>query len=421
MTDRFQNKSIDFQYLENLINKIPLPGVVVDQISGNLLFANPGFLVLSGYIFEEIANKKIQEMIFPDNNLNNADWSGEKVLLIKNKNRLPVKIEQEDLNYQGDLSLLLFITSGVLQKRGEISENERFAAGISKLYSFIIHKNDQNILIQFVKLIEEIYDSKQICIYQFDHAKPEAKKVVSLDGANRFPMAISTREIVTNPLGDYWVRGKLPGNQLQKTAFDCGYSCLYTLPIGEKESVIGCLAIGINVNKLSFKMELLLKLIVAYIGETFQKEIIRNVLNQKLKHNDQAASIRKFMIESVLVGIVLSNKDSKIVELNLTAEEMLGFTKSEIINQNIDDILIGPEEFMPALENALIGIGSADLGVVNVHRRDGEAFPAKIQVLPVVQKGAIEGVLIIITDESEHEGFRIQTQQLEQRAIIGDI
>ncbi|MFU8772468.1 MAG: two-component system sensor histidine kinase NtrB, partial [Anaerolineales bacterium] len=109
------------------------------------------------------------------------------------------------------------------------------------------------------------------------------------------------------------------------------------------------------------------------------------------------------------------------VEMNPFAEMALGFASLEVSGQPIDNILVGPDNLIPALQAAQQGIPTHNLGNVHLHRRDGVAFLAQLRILPSIVSDQLEGILIFLRDLSEHEQVQLRNQQLEQRAILGEV
>ena len=107
--------------------------------------------------------------------------------------------------------------------------------------------------------------------------------------------------------------------------------------------------------------------------------------------------------------------------MNPAAEWMLGYADWEVKGQPVENILIGPERLLPALETACQGIPTHNMGSVSLHRRNGQSFPAHIQIIPVQREGETLAILIFFSDVSEHEEIRNRTQQLEQRAVLGEV
>jgi signal transduction histidine kinase len=56
-----------------------------------------------------------------------------------------------------------------------------------------------------------------------------------------------------------------------------------------------------------------------------------------------------------------------------------------------------------------------------LHRRDGSTFPARVQTLPISRGEDVIALLVLLRDLSEHEQIRLHTQQLEQRALLGEV
>ena len=83
-------------------------------------------------------------------------------------------------------------------------------------------------------------------------------------------------------------------------------------------------------------------------------------------------------------------------------------------------VLIGTDRIAPALEEARQGTTTHNIGKVNLNRRNGQAFPAQVQVLPVMMKETLVGIEVIFADISENENNKTLTQHLEHRALIGD-
>ena len=107
--------------------------------------------------------------------------------------------------------------------------------------------------------------------------------------------------------------------------------------------------------------------------------------------------------------------------LNPTAETLLGYAAQEITGQPVNNVLIGPSNLVPAMQSAQQGVSTPNLGEVHLHRRNGVAFLAHISTIPLLDEDEVEGVLVLIRDLSAHEESEIRNQQLEQRALLGEV
>ena len=125
--------------------------------------------------------------------------------------------------------------------------------------------------------------------------------------------------------------------------------------------------------------------------------------------------------ETTQDGFVLLSADLLIEELNAQAETLLGYATSEICGQPVSNVLIGPSNLIPALQAAQQGIATPNLGEVHLHRRDGVAFLAHISTVPMIIGDELDGVIVLLRDLSAHEEFEVRNQQLEQRALLGEV
>ena len=72
---------------------------------------------------------------------------------------------------------------------------------------------------------------------------------------------------------------------------------------------------------------------------------------------------------------------------------------------------------LEAARNELI---SQRLGIVHIHRRNGDALPVELKIIPIVERDQVLAILIYLRDVSENEEIRIRAQQLEHRAVLGE-
>ncbi|MRR31838.1 PAS domain S-box protein, partial [bacterium] len=143
-------------------------------------------------------------------------------------------------------------------------------------------------------------------------------------------------------------------------------------------------------------------------------------LRQKVLTLEQQLSVQSSIVESVQDGILLVTPDLQVTDINPAAEWLLGYGDWEVKDQPVDSVLIGSERIIPALQNACQGQPTHNISGINLHRRNGQIFPAQVQVLPIMRDERPLAIAIIISDVSEHEEIRAHSQQLEQRALLGE-
>jgi PAS domain S-box-containing protein len=135
----------------------------------------------------------------------------------------------------------------------------------------------------------------------------------------------------------------------------------------------------------------------------------------------RALAITDALKDYSLEGAVVLTPDLDIESLNPAAETVLGYASQEVRGQAFGNVLIGADNLVPALQSALQGVPTHNLGNVRLHRRDGSVFLAHLRTLPVHVAGQLEAVLVLLRDLSEREQFEVLNEQLEQRAMLGEV
>jgi PAS domain S-box-containing protein len=166
-----------------------------------------------------------------------------------------------------------------------------------------------------------------------------------------------------------------------------------------------------------------MKLLVSATEGVFNNFILKSNLNDRLTRTTLKKAIGDTIKKYMPEGILYLNPDLSIQQVNPSAEQILGYAEQEVIDRHIDDVIIGTDRLTPALQDALENIPTHDLGQLEIHHRDGSVFPALIMTFPVSSPGSkeIQGILIFVQDISKEEKVRIQTQQLERRALVGQM
>ncbi len=132
-----------------------------------------------------------------------------------------------------------------------------------------------------------------------------------------------------------------------------------------------------------------------------RKENFQNALSKRLNE-----IIFKFSKEAVFV----TDSSYNICFMNAQAGEMLGFGADEVLGHPIP-ALLDPGEEMPEF-SAL----SEGCSVRFIHRRSGESFPCDMHAAAMDK----DYLVFIIQDRSEFEANRMKSEQLSQRAFLGD-
>jgi PAS domain S-box-containing protein len=157
------------------------------------------------------------------------------------------------------------------------------------------------------------------------------------------------------------------------------------------------------------------------IGLAIQHFVLVENLRGEIEHQRRLNATNAAVFENSEEGVMVLDPNLTVREINSAAEWILGYANWEAQGQSVDNLLIGAERLIPALEAACQGIPTHNIGNVYLHRRNGQSFPAHMQTIPVQKDGVLLAVIVFLSDGSVHEEFRLRTQQLEHRAILGDV
>jgi signal transduction histidine kinase len=93
----------------------------------------------------------------------------------------------------------------------------------------------------------------------------------------------------------------------------------------------------------------------------------------------------------------------------------------EVSEQKIENVLIGSEDLKAAFQVVQNEQRIGSIGNLKLFRRNGESFLANLRVIPIINDANLNSIIILFHDLSEQEEYRLKNQQLEQRALLGEV
>ncbi len=262
-----------------------------------------------------------------------------------------------------------------------------------------------------------------LTLYLGESQEPGVRKISEIGKQGVFPDLLSPVELNQLLEPSLWKRGhRTASTALHRSARVSNFSYLATTPIGDNPPMIGCLVAGGYQEPVPEYTLQLLKILGDILGHIIHQSILFANLRSDIERKLEQVSVLNAIKHATQDGILAINPDLKITDINTSAEEMLGYSKDEALGENVENILIGAERLGHALDLVFQGIATPDLGEnTRIHRRDGSVFLTTIEIIPAYLNRKVIGAIVRICDESEREQMRIQTRQLEQRALLGDI
>ncbi len=234
-----------------------------------------------------------------------------------------------------------------------------------------------------------------------------------------FPASISITELIRLDGTTTWYPGKRVFSEIHRAGKRSNFAYVATTTLGTDAAKIGFLVVGDNEKQPIDKLSSILSILGTFISTALQHNILINNLQEENYQIQKNIHFINQIVESSPDGIIILSPSMTISEINPAAEMMLGYSGWEIRDKEAENILIGPEGLWKALQDALKGVPTHNLGNVNLHRRNGQSFTAMVQIIPILTNQVLSNIIVFIRDISEHEQYRIRTQQLEHRALLG--
>jgi PAS domain S-box-containing protein len=120
-------------------------------------------------------------------------------------------------------------------------------------------------------------------------------------------------------------------------------------------------------------------------------------------------------------GVIILLPDLTISSLNPSAELYLGYATEEVAGQKIENVLIGGEDLKASFQVVENEQRIGSISSLKLFRRNGESFQANLRIIPIINENALNSIIILFHDLSEQEEYRLKNQQLEQRALLGEV
>ncbi|HLA99008.1 MAG TPA: ATP-binding protein [Anaerolineales bacterium] len=418
--------------IQALLEFLPSAALLVELPAGKIRLANARATELSAYTRDELSKMKCASLVVladlpallssypaPSDPL-------EAKLATRNKTHLDVLITRSDLHPQGRWSLLLLERlETVHQRQAEQHRRQDLIASMQIITQALQQPQLEAGLELLLTATQKMTGATALCVYLQDLAEDgkdfRLTRRAGQGEVDPFPHELPGQEMHHFRSPHNWTARKRPHTGLHRLARDAGLGYVVTAPLGQPNALIGFIFIaGLETPRLETvqtQLTLLARALTALVELHSRITHMHASLERQLSIQEIYATIEN----SIEDGIILLDPDLKIIRMNKAAEATLGYDSSEAFGFPVDAVLVGTDRLLPALGIAAQGIPTHDLEEIHLFRRSGEAFLAKVGVIPTQVAGNLRGITILVRDLSEQERIVSQAQQLEQRALLGEV
>ncbi|MDZ7844548.1 MAG: ATP-binding protein [Anaerolineales bacterium] len=423
--------------VNHLLDITGKPALLVSLPELKIEGANLQVSELSGYTRDELLKLHLETLLpkiigileDPSRQLTLHSTQGCSLdLITRRKQVISTKVQARKLGEEKRFSL---VTLNQLSKERRKELNAGLIFGqyqsLLNLTGAYLEEDLEKALGIIVRSGKELLTASSLGIYAVTSNHPRLTLLAAEDQSGILPDSISTTDFFSHyQEGLFSPPYKPPLSPLQQQSIQQGTSFIVSTPLNDARSVSGMiLALGPE-NTDPPRQETIFSLI-KLIGRITEGVIghftLTSNLTTQLSEMDKTTVISDTIKKYIPEGLLYLSPELTIKHVNPAAEQVLGYAEEEILNRHIDDVIIGTDRLTPALQDALDGIPTHDLGHLEIHHRDGSAFPSQIRTIPVANppNQDLEGILVFLQDISKEENVRIRTQQLERRALVGQM
>ena len=414
--------------LEVLLDLFPQAAMLLDVQKQRILLANARAAELTLFTREELVQIDIPRLIpgvFPRNFPTDKSLTNESIpapISTRNGGKLDVLI---NLNWLGDSRNWILVTFDPAEiARLQMAERQRQAQRLQDLKALVNAiqiKQPSEATKAVFQVGQRLTGASILALYLVNGYGPGLHLETRWGPADALPERLLPADVDSLLEPNLWVSGKRVVNSLLRIARTSQMSYLAHAPLGQPGAFTGVLVMADTTVTPPVDALLLLQLLATTLTTIFEYHALLGNLSQELNQQQKEIQFGQATKDAIQEGAIILTPNLSIKEMNPAAELILGYAGREVEGQPIENVLIGANNLTAALQDAKNGIPTHNLGNLYLHRRDGGAFPAHMRILPVLIADQLDGILILLRDLSEHEQFQLRTQQLEQRALLGEV
>ncbi len=419
-----------------ILNILPEAVFLIDAKSNNITFANSKTVELTGYPIPELNELNITELI--------PGWRTQEAILKPIEE--PAQVYASDLEYQqkdliskngeslairtlsiylpnreNQYLLIVEKESPRIRQQAELLRFGKFWETLRTLAEVPQQTNFENSINLALEIGQILTGAEILAVYYLGDKDPVLERWAGWGATQKLPNRLPPQDLTRLRTPYLWQPDERSVSGLHRTARTAGFSYMASAPLGQSTATIGVLIVADSKKPpREYTLELVQNL-AATITTIIQNHVKISSLKDELKEKDLAIAVNHALEDSIQEGVVVLSPELQILKLNSSAEEMLGYENGAVEGYQVEKILIGTENLISALKEAQVGNSDYDLGNMRLYRRNGQAFLAHLRTLPVIKTDEFKGIIILIEDLSEQEEIRLHTQQLEQRALLGEV
>ena len=416
--------------IETLLNNLPQAAVIVNNSNNRIYLANTKATELTAYTRSELTEVDYRSLFqvikleTPEGNqqIDEVKNPSPVELLKRGGSKSAVQVTFSPLGENNKYSLITFELDE--QFRLHRQEEERYHSlwdYLNQLSKAVLSTDLEKSLSLILQVGLDLTGSSLLCIYQVSDRSPSLQRIASAGTDHAFPEEITGQDFSYLQSPILWVKGKRAIISLHRLAHSANISYFASAPIGETNAFIGLLVATGENSVPSPNLIPQLTFLSTQINTIIQGHALNSQLRQDIQEYMTKILTNNAIYNSMEDGVIILSPDLAIRSLNPSAELYLGYAAEEVSAQKIENVLIGSEDLKASFQVVQNEQRIGSIGSLKLFRRNGESFQANLRIIPIINDSVLNSIIILFHDLSEQEEYRLKNQQLEQRALLGEV
>ena len=416
----------DFTLLDRslILELIPAAALVYRRTDDKILSANRKFYDLTAFTPDTLMEISLYTLIPGDPDTNPTGEQSRPVRLqIASGDLILATMRILSISLTNQVVVLTFSPpDSEFEIRRDLLEQEYRFDNFSLLTTLGSQNSSQAVFQTANQILQRMLNPKLIISYRVN---PRDEKQLQRNNSSSQPDAFPDKldidlfEIMSTL--QLWKLTREPQNVLQESALMEGYHYLLTLPLLHNNSPQGLLVAAGEAPYPDDDTLRYLALMSAHAASAIQGLNSLESAQRTLTNIRHVVQIQHAITDNLEEGVIILTPDLRIAEMNPAAEFLLGYASKEVFRQKADMVLIGNETLSALYKSAQQGISTLVGNNFSLNNRSGGSFMAQVLCIPVVEKEKVRSIVLILRDVSQTEQIRAHSQQLEQRAFLGEV
>ncbi|MEP7340165.1 MAG: ATP-binding protein [Acidobacteriota bacterium] len=291
------------------------------------------------------------------------------------------------------------------------------------------------LLDSLMRRLKEVFSVERLAIFVEDASEPSGFRLAREEGVDR-PINLpadflNILRIRSDSTGTVRVEnteldeGPVTGTLISPTLSSSRRLFSYFVPCAARSRIVAVLALGRSTDGalLSSEDTDLLRAISGYVAVAIENSLLLEEQGHRTKELARLKEFNENIIESINVGVMVTNLAGRITNWNGALEDIYGLRREQAIGLRITEVF--QPEMLRALRELMARSEWQKGEPVNVYKfraraADNRELMLNISLAPLQSKTSeIEGTLVAIEDVTERIRLEEQLQQSDKLSSIG--